>query len=55
MECRAKYANVISSYAQSNTSVIIHRVSASIFDVFTLKVDTRVDHRLGQNQLFITT
>jgi len=37
---------VINSNAQSNTSVTIHRVSASNIEVFTFEVDIGVDSRL---------
>ena len=43
MKCRAQYAHVIKSNAQSNTSVTIHLVSAFNIEVFTIKVDIGVD------------
>jgi len=47
MKCRAQYAHVIKSNAQSNTSVTIHLVSAFNIEVFTIKVDIVVDPHLG--------
>ena len=47
MKCRAEYAHVIKSNAQSNTSVTIHLVSASNIDVFSIVVDIDVDPRYG--------
>jgi len=41
--CNEMY--VINSNAQSNTSVTIHRVSASNIEVFTFEVDIGVDPR----------
>jgi len=43
MKCRAEYAHVIISNAQSNTSVTIHLVSASNIDVFFIVVGIDVD------------
>jgi len=42
MKCRAEYAHVITSNAQSNTSVTIHLVSAFNIEVFTFKFDIGV-------------
>ena len=39
MKCRAEYGHVKKSNVQCNTSVTIHRVSASNVDVFSLEVD----------------
>ena len=43
MKCRAEYAHVIKSNAQSNRYVTIHLVSAFNIEVFTFKVDIGVD------------
>jgi len=43
MKCRAEYGHVKKSKVQCNTSVTIHRVSASNIYVFTLEVDIVVD------------
>ena len=45
MTCRASYAHVIKSNAQSNTSVTIHLVSGFNIEVFTFEVDIGVDTR----------
>ena len=45
MQCRAEYAHVIKSNAQSNTSVTIHLVSASYIEVYNFEVDIGVDPR----------
>ena len=47
MKCRTENVYVMTLNAESNTSVSIHRVSASNMYVFTREVNTGVDPPLG--------
>jgi len=46
MKCRAEYAHVIKSNAQSSTSVTIHLVAASNIEVLTFEIDIGMDPSL---------